>query len=332
MNVTHRMLNRQCRIGWTLRTTARTRNFSRRFHVCGGSSRSRSSSYDDDSSSDRRRQLSNNNGITVTTTSLPWIERTTWKATSTVKSHLDHHHSPPRRYFSKGWTGARGFDLTNDVYDNHDKDFGIPKINVSGYDEHGFVVKNMIQKVVVPSTTSSPHTTTTTSRKTSWIDVQNHSEADSDGSVYMHGSIIVYPTGCFLWNIPPTRRQPLETPSPSGRFASNSSSNSGSNSTPSNIISIESLAAIVLLRPHIEYLFIGCNDGYGSIANLNDIQYYFRHLAVSSSSSSNYSSSSMHRSGIVVEQMQLYNAIGTFNLLNAEDRQVAAALIVDAHE
>jgi uncharacterized protein len=56
---------------------------------------------------------------------------------------------------------------------------------------------------------------------------------------------------------------------------------------------------------------------------LNEIQYYFRHHYHSSSSLSHT------RTGIVVEQMQLYNAIGTFNLLNAEDRSVAAALIAD---
>ena len=191
----------------------------------------------------------------------------------------------------------------------------LPKINVSGYDAHGFVVKHMIQKVVMTTNTT---THTTTSRRSrgitpALVDLQNHSEADSDGSVYMNGSIIVYPTGCFLWNIVPHPPPPVQQPS------------SSSSSTPSHhIISIESLSAIALLRPQIEYLFIGCNSSHENgtrITNLNEIQYYFRHIH------SNNNNNNTHR-GIVVEQMPLYNAIGTFNLLNAEDRSVAAALMV----
>jgi uncharacterized protein len=163
-----------------------------------------------------------------------------------------------KRTFSKSWSGGRGHDLTNDLYD-YDTTSGIPKINITGYDEAGFTVKNMIRKMNAMT------------------------EEDSDGSVYMNGSILVFPTGCFLWNHIQTGTD----------------------------VTIESLLSLVLLRPQIEYLFIGCNDGYGSIQQLNAIQNAFR----------------LHN--VVVEQMQLYNAIGTFNLLNAEDRQVAAALIVD---
>jgi Protein of unknown function (DUF498/DUF598) len=247
------------------------------------------------------------NHRTTTKITLPTeINQTHWNTTTTSTTTI----TPSKRYFSKGWTGARGYDLTNDVYD-YDKDMGIPKINVSGYDENGFMVKNMIQKVISTSPNSAS--------RNSLVDVQNHSEADSDGSVYMNGSIIVYPTGCFLWNIPPLRQsqQLLFQNSPNTTLPQ-----SHQNDHP-NIISIESLSAIVLIRPQIEYLFIGCNDGYGSIANLNEIQYYFRH----SSAVSRHNNTG--RTGIVVEQMQLYNAIGTFNLLNAEDRSVAAALIVD---
>ena len=239
---------------------------------------------------------------------------TTTTATTTTTSVLTGRIS--KRSFSNGWTGARGHDITNDslLFSEYDKDMGLhlPKINVSGYDAHGFVVKHMIQKVVMTT-----NTTTTTSRRRgitpALVDLQNHSEADSDGSVYMNGSIIVYPTGCFLWNIVPHPPPPVQQPS------------SSSSSTPSHhIISIESLSAIALLRPQIEYLFIGCNSSHENgarITNLNEIQYYFRHIH------SNKNNNNTHR-GIVVEQMPLYNAIGTFNLLNAEDRSVAAALMV----
>jgi uncharacterized protein len=166
-----------------------------------------------------------------------------------------------QREFSS-WTGGRGHDLTNDLFD-YTKSGTTPKINVSGYDENGFVVKNMIQKI---------HPTL---------------ENDSDGSVYMNGSIIVFPTGCFLWK----------------------------NVYSASDVTLESLLSILLVRPHIEYLFIGCNDGYGSIVELNKIQNAMR---------------LQQHNTVVVEQMQLYNAIGTFNLLNAEDRQVAAALVVDS--
>ena len=240
---------------------------------------------------------------------------TTTTATTTTTSVPTGHIS--NRSFSNGWTGARGHDITNDslLFSEYDKDMGLlPKINVSGYDAHGFVVKHMIQKVVMTINTTT-HTTSRRSRgiTPALVDVQNHSEADSDGSVYMNGSIIVYPTGCFLWNIVPHPPPPV-LPQPS------------SSSPSHHIISIESLSAIALLRPQIEYLFIGCNSSSNNengarITNLNEIQYYFRHIH------SNNNNNNTHR-GIVVEQMPLYNAIGTFNLLNAEDRSVAAALMV----
>jgi uncharacterized protein len=250
-----------------------------------------------------RRCLNNKSRINVVTP-LPPIETTPWNVVTTGNP-TPMLELPQKRYFS--WTGARGYDLTNDGLNDYDKELGIPKINVSGYGENYFVVKNMVQKV---NQNSSIDGNSSSGKKSglSWVDVQsNDSEADSDGSVYMNGSIIVYPTGCFLWNIPSL------TPPSSVLNAKNRSSGS-SPDQPKHVIPIESLASIMLIRPHVELLFIGCNDGYGSISNLNDIQNFFRHLPTS----------------INVEQMYLHNAIGTFNLLNAEDRRVAAALIVDS--
>jgi len=37
----------------------------------------------------------------------------------------------------------------------------------------------------------------------------------------------------------------------------------------------------------------------------------------------------MNAKNIVVEKLDLSNTMGTFNILNAEDRQVAAALVMD---
>ena len=160
-----------------------------------------------------------------------------------------------RRAFSGGWTGARGHDITADALRD-----GL-KINITGYSESGFNVKNMMKKV-------NPAL-----------------ENDNDGTVHMNGSMIVFPNAAFLWSV----EEPKD-------------------------VTIESLACLLLYRPKLDYLFIGCDGGYGSIAQLNAIQNHMR----------------LH--GVVVEQMLVYNAIGTFNVLNAEDRQVAAALLISKEE
>lgn len=106
----------------------------------------------------------------------------------------------------------------------------------------------------------------------------------SDGVVHMNGSILVFPFGCFLWKV----------------------------GSPADV-TLESLAPVLLHRPKLDYLFIGCNNNSKeTISDLNRIQAAFR------------------SHGIVVEQMALSNAVGTFNILNAEDRQVAAALVLDS--
>ena len=98
----------------------------------------------------------------------------------------------------------------------------------------------------------------------------------------MHGSIIAFPFGAFLWNI----------------------------SGPDDV-TLESLAPVILHRPKLEYLFIGCNEpiDQGQIARIQ--------AAIP---------------GIVVEKMMISNAMGTFNILNAEDRPVCAALVLDPNE
>ena len=77
-------------------------------------------------------------------------------------------------------------------------------------------------------------------------------------------------------------------------------------------VTLESLSAVLLhRRPKLEYLFIGCN-GWMPLPELNRIK------------------SAMSEVGIVVEKLDIANAMGTFNILNAEDRPVAAALVVDS--
>lgn len=114
------------------------------------------------------------------------------------------------------------------------------------------------------------------------------------GLIHMNGNIIAFPNGCFLWkNI----------------------------STPADV-SIESLSIIHLYRPKLQYLFIGYNNNNTKNNNLSHekLQKIQKH----------FSTSSLHN--IVIDVMSLDNAIGTFNLLNAEDRQVAVALIIENND
>ena len=128
------------------------------------------------------------------------------------------------------------------------------------------------------------------------FDVQNtvkkiDEKETSDGSVHMNGSILAFPFGCFLWKIASAEE-----------------------------VTLESLAPILLHRPKVEYLFIGCNkkknkqDGGVPREEMRRIQ------------------TEMLQHGIVAEQLALSDAIGTFNILNAEDRQVAVALVIDPSE
>jgi uncharacterized protein len=74
-------------------------------------------------------------------------------------------------------------------------------------------------------------------------------------------------------------------------------------------VTAESLAPAILHRPKLEYLFIG-SDRPMSQERLNLIKTEFRKKA------------------IVVEQFNVGDAMGTFNILNGEDRPIAAALIL----
>ena len=98
----------------------------------------------------------------------------------------------------------------------------------------------------------------------------------------MAGSILAFPSACYMWNV----RDPQE-------------------------ITMEKLAPLRLFRPKLEYFFIGSS----SPISMSIIETLKQELADEHSS-------------IVIEPMNLRNAMGSFNVLNGEDRMVAAALIL----
>jgi len=113
------------------------------------------------------------------------------------------------------------------------------------------------------------------------------------GTIHMNGSILAFPDGCFLWNVESARD-----------------------------VTLESLSAVLLYRDPtpLEYLFIGCDSGAGDSDNdipMTELDRIKR---------------AMQAKNIVVEKLNLANAMGTFNILNAEDRQVAVALVINKSE
>ncbi|GKY99300.1 hypothetical protein MPSEU_000885100 [Mayamaea pseudoterrestris] len=156
-----------------------------------------------------------------------------------------------QRCFSE-W-GQRGYDITSDLLSFGDR----PKTVLQAYAPTGFDVLNLVKRV-------------------------DPNEQAESGTLHMHGSIIAFPFGSFLWNI-----------------------------TGPKDVTLESLAPIMLHRPKIEYLFIGCNESIDR-KEIDRIQ--------------------AAMPGLVVEKMMISNAMGTFNILNAEDRQVCAALVLDPND
>lgn len=116
------------------------------------------------------------------------------------------------------------------------------------------------------------------------------SEIVESGTIHMAGSILAFPFGCFLWDV----------------------------ASPGDV-TLDSLAPVLLHRPMLDYLFIGSAQGQIAPYQLERIR---EGLVVKSPDHP--------PKPIVVESMSLANAMGTFNILNAEDRQVAVALIKDS--
>ena len=78
-------------------------------------------------------------------------------------------------------------------------------------------------------------------------------------------------------------------------------------------ITLKSLSVVRLYSPTPEYLFIGCDTPIQP----NEFSTIKREL---------------RKRDIVVEQMDIMNAMGTFNILNGEDRRVVCALVIDPTE
>mmetsp|Transcript_16720 Transcript_16720/g.45845 ORF Transcript_16720/g.45845 Transcript_16720/m.45845 type:complete len:210 (+) Transcript_16720:192-821(+) len=80
-------------------------------------------------------------------------------------------------------------------------------------------------------------------------------------------------------------------------------------------LTLESLAPILLHRPKLEYLFLGSKEPLPQEL-IKSIRDELRKDAP----------------GLVVEALDVSNAMGTFNVLNGEDRRVAAAFILPPDE
>ncbi|CAJ1946906.1 unnamed protein product [Cylindrotheca closterium] len=114
------------------------------------------------------------------------------------------------------------------------------------------------------------------------VDPSDKTLDKSMGIVHLNGSILCFPHASFMWNV----------------------------NTISNLTA-ESLAAIDLYLPKLEYLLLGSSRTI-SPSVVKEIRDSLRQT----------------NSELVVEPMDLANAMGTFNILNAEDRRVCAALIL----
>jgi len=132
-------------------------------------------------------------------------------------------------------------------------------------------------------------------------DAGNNNDKHKPQNLLMNSSIIAFPNSCFLWN---NVSQPKD-------------------------VTLESLSIVQLLNQPspIDYLFIGIDSDSGTgtgtgagagneipMEELNRIKKEMK-----------------KQSNIVVEQMDVMNAMGTFNILNGEDRRVAVALVVNVN-
>lgn len=113
--------------------------------------------------------------------------------------------------------------------------------------------------------------------------VDNVEEGES-GNVHMTGSILAFDRACFLWNSVDSAED----------------------------VTYASLSPVLVYRPKLKYLFIGCNT---PIPNFSFLKLKLKQQA-----------------NIVAEQLTIHNAMGTFNILNGEDRSVAAALVLEPQQ
>ena len=114
------------------------------------------------------------------------------------------------------------------------------------------------------------------------------------GIVHCAGSVLAFPNACYLWKV-----RSIED------------------------LTVESLAPVLLHRPSLEYLLLGSADPIPP-QKVQEIREALQRVNEGVFGNSN--------NKIVVEPMDLTNAMGTFDILNGEDRQVAAALILPEEE
>ena len=113
--------------------------------------------------------------------------------------------------------------------------------------------------------------------------VDEELDAES-GNVHMTSSILAFDRACFLWK----------------------------SVEKAEDVTLTSLSPVLVYRPKLKYLFIGCNT---PIPNFSHIKSRLKQEA-----------------DIVAEQLTIHNAMGTFNILNGEDRSVAAALVLEHND
>jgi uncharacterized protein len=198
------------------------------------------------------------------------------------------------RLFS--WQG-HGTDLLSDSLAHSQG--GVPKIILHAHGSTGFDVVNMIKN----------------------MDPTDQELQKSGGIVHMAGSIIAFPGACFLWNV----RSPQD-------------------------ITPESLAPVQLYRPKLEYLFLGsvepiapsviqllrqglAAENSGMVIEPMDLVSTTRWICKSCECILRFACSNGCNSGYRYVRWTLQaNAMGTFNILNGEDRRVGTALILPVNE
>lgn len=114
--------------------------------------------------------------------------------------------------------------------------------------------------------------------------VDDELDSTESGNVHMTSSILAFDRACFLWNSVHTAKD----------------------------VTFASLSPVLLHRPKLKYLFIGCNTPVPDFAQIK--------LKLK------------QEADIVAEQLTIHNAMGTFNILNGEDRSVAAALVLEQEQ
>jgi uncharacterized protein len=193
-------------------------------------------------------------------------------STTTIPLLLRCHLSARQQKRTFAWSGARGHDLTGDLLWQGGGGQR-PKVIVTAMAPTGFDVHNAVKRVEDDNNNTPEYA------------------QDNSGVLHMNGSILLFPWGCFLWNVHSMAD-----------------------------LTLESLAPVILHRPKLDYLFVGHDQSKGGSGTVprTAIENHVRPLQ-----------EALRSQGIVMECMSLSNAMGTFNILNAEDRQVAVALILN---